>query len=151
MALATVTAAVGLAGCGRSSSSTSSSITASAWKARIDKLCATNNAQVKAVPAAEANTIARIEKLDAIATGTVNEIKAIPIPSSIQSSAQEWVNMLDQLGTKLNTMIVDLKAGKSTQGSALAAQANSLDARASARAKALGLPSCAAEAQPGGS
>ncbi len=151
-ALLSAIALVAVSGCGSSKSPSSTSGTSpSSYRAQVNALCASDNAQITAMPKSEGTTLAGLDKLDAIAVGTINKVKAIPIPSSISSGVSSWLGVIEQEKTNAGQIIADLKAGKTSAAQALATRAGALGAHGNSDAKALGLSSCAVNAQPSGS
>lgn len=147
VALLSTVALATLAGCGSSKSGTS----AASYTTQVNALCATNNAQIKALPKSDENSLAGIEKLDSIATTTLAKIKAIAPPSSISSGANKWLGVVVQEEADAGEIINDLKTGKTSAVQSLGSKASALDAQTNGDAKSIGLSSCAVSAQPSGS
>src|ERR1700758_5628423 len=82
-------AAVGLAACGGSSSNSSG---VSAFKSKVNSLCAGNNAKITALPASSAATIAGLRQLGAIAVSTLNQAEALKPPQSIAAKFNAYLS-----------------------------------------------------------
>ena len=97
-------AAIGTSGCGSSSSSSGSGTSAASYRTQVNKICASANAQVKALPASTSNSIAGLQMLLSLQASTLAQIKAVSAPSSLRSQVSEWLGVVDQeegLATKL--------------------------------------------------
>lgn len=140
--------AVVLAGCG--SSSSSSGVSESSYRDQVNKLCANNNAQIKALPASTANSVSGLSQINDMSQKTLSEIKSVTPPSSLSSDVNSWLGVIDQEATLANQIIAALKAGNINQAKSLASQAQSLDTQGNSKASALGLSDCAVSAQPSG-
>jgi hypothetical protein len=137
-----------LAGCGGSSKS--SGITPPFYRARVNKLCATGNAQIASMSRREAATAAGLGKIYAIGTQTFGEVKAVSVPRSMSAGVRSWLSVIQQEGTLAGQIIDDLTAGKIGALPSLVRKASALNAQGSSQAKALGLSSCAVNALPSG-
>src|SRR5581483_3446777 len=120
------------------------------YRAKVNALCAANNAQIKALPAGTQNSLAGLNKEYAIALGTLHQIRAVSPPSSLSGTVKTWVGVLDQEETAVTKILNDLKTGQTAQAELAAAQAQSLVTQDDVDAKNLGLAACAASVQPGG-
>jgi len=145
-AAATLAILLGITGCGGSGS-----ITPATYRAKVNKLCATGNAQIEALPANSVNSIAGIERLDAIANATLRRIKTITPPSSISSAVHTWLGTLDRASSDTGQIITALRAGQTTQAATLGGQVAAVNPQSNTEAKAAGLDSCASDAIPRGS
>jgi hypothetical protein len=140
-------AAIGLTACGGSSSNASGT---SAFRSRVDALCATNNAKVRALPAGTENTLSGLRQLDAIATSTLTQIEALKPPSSLAAKFGAYLSGVKQEAAVATKVIDDLAANNLNGIKALAPQIQSLNTASNAAARAMGVPTCAAVATPGG-
>jgi hypothetical protein len=161
--LAILIGVVGLTGCGSSSSSNSSSSTSSsstssassgisvaAYTAEVNKLCLTNNDQIKALPVSVETTAAGLDKLLSIAQATLARIKQIEPPSSIKTSVENWLAAVEQTEQTAIKLVAAAKAGNQNEFKSLTAEGKTDSARTMADARALGLPACAATSEPSG-
>jgi hypothetical protein len=142
--------AVGLAGCGSSSSSSSSGPAPAAYRASANKICATLNANITALPKSTASTIAGLDKLLAAGEATLAQLKAITPPSSISARVGSWLGLVTQSGTSASKLVAAAKSGNKSQIQQLSATTATLDSQTNAAARSLGLPDCAVSAQPSG-
>lgn len=138
-----VVVAVGIAGCG------SSQATPASYRTTVNKLCAANNAKLRSLPAT-ANNLAGGQLELKIASDTLAAIKRVPPPSSLSSGVHAWLGDIEQERTLLTQALSELKAGQTSQLSALVPRAQALQTQGNAAASRLGLPSCAQNASPGG-
>jgi ABC-type glycerol-3-phosphate transport system substrate-binding protein len=146
----TVAVAIGLAGCGSSSSSSSSSITPAQYRTSVDKLCAAYNASVRALPKSTTASIAGLTTLANSAKNALAQIKTVPPPSAIKAGVNKWLADLEQSEANVAKLLDAFKSGDTTELRSLAAQGTKLNTQGNAQAQALGLPSCAENATPGG-
>lgn len=159
--LAIVIGVAGISGCGSSSSSNSSTsssstssassgISVAAYTAEVNKLCLTNNDQIKALPVSVETTAAGLDKLLSIAQGTLARIKQIEPPSSIKTSVENWLAAVEQTEQTAIKLVAAAKAGNQNELKSLTAKGKVDSARTMADARALGLPACAATSEPSG-
>jgi ABC-type glycerol-3-phosphate transport system substrate-binding protein len=149
--LAVVTAvAIGLAGCGSSSSSSSSALSPAQYRTSVNKLCAAYNASVRALPKSTTASIAGLTTLANSAKNALAQVKSVTPPSSMTAGVNKWVGDLEQSEANVSKLLAAFKSGDTAQLRSLAADGTKLNAQGNAQAKALGLPSCAGQAQPGG-
>jgi hypothetical protein len=142
--------AVGLAGCGSSSSSSSSGISPAAYRASANKICATMNANITALPKSTASTIAGLDKLLAAGEAALAQLKAITPPSSISARVGSWLGLVTQSGSTATKLVAAAKSADKSQIQQLSAASATLNSQSNAAALSLGLPACAASAQPSG-
>jgi hypothetical protein len=150
VAVSVVALAVGIAGCGGSSKS-SSGMTPASYRATVNNMCATANAEVTALPASTNESVAGLNKILVIAKTELARIKAIAPPSSMSAGVSKWVGADEQEAADVDQILGALKAGNTSQARSLDAKATQLDSQTNAQAKSLGLPGCAANPQPSAS
>lgn len=136
-----------LAGCGGSSSGPSPA----SYRAGVNKICATYNAKITALPASAVNTISGLDELEGDASSGLRQIKALTPPSSMSTGINRWVVSLTRSETDASNAIAALRAGNDAQAKSFALAGSALNTRDNADARSLGLPSCAANPQPTGS
>jgi hypothetical protein len=145
-----LTAAI-LAGCGGSTSSTTSADTGAAFIAKANQVCATVNQKIAAMPAL--NTAAEIIKSEpqevALITSAVAQLKALSPPADKKATADALISGLGQEGSLLGQLIAALKAGDAAKVKTLANQETTLNQADGARAKTLGLTECTKNVEPG--
>jgi hypothetical protein len=144
---AAVTVALCVAGCGGSDSG--SSLTS--YRASVNKICATYNAKITALPAKTASTISGLAKVEGEASAGLHQIKALTPPGSMSARVNRWVDSLKQSYTDASQAIAALRAGDVARARSFALAGAALNSRDNAEARSLGLPSCAANPQPSGS
>ncbi len=146
----TVAVAIGLAGCGSSSSSSSAPITPAQYRTSVNKLCAAYNASIRALPKSTTASIAGLTTLANSAKNVLAQVKSVTPPSSLSSGVNKWTANLEQSEANVAKLLDAFKSGDTAQLRSLAAQGTKLNAQGNAQATALGLPSCAENATPGG-
>lgn len=139
---------VALAGCGGSSSSPSSS--PSAYRDAVNKICAADNAKIKALPASTTNSVAGLQKLLSIELRAVSQVKALRPPSSISTQVNTWLATVSQTASNATQLLGAVQSGDKPKTQALASQAQTLNTQTNSQARALGLTSCAQNSQPSG-
>ena len=143
-------AVIGIAGCGSSSSSTSSGLSPAVYRSEINKICAANNARITALPANTSNSVSGLEKEFSIVESTLSQVKGITAPGSLSAAANSWLSTIERDSAIATTLINDLKAGKTAELQSQLGKATSLETKGNDAAKSLGLTSCAVNAQPSG-
>lgn len=145
-------AAVALAACGGSGSSSSSSsgLSPTAYRANVDKLCAAYNNSVRALPKSTTGSIQGLTTLANSAKNALAQIKSVPVPSTLNTAVNKWFADLEQSEANVQKLLAAFKSGDTTQLRSIAAEGTKLNAQSNAQATALGIPSCAQNAQPSG-
>lgn len=132
-------------------SGSSASDDATSYRARINELCASANAQIEALPASDASNVAGLRTELAIDTTTLAQVKAVSIPRSLSSEANRWLSDVEQNLALAKKAVRDLQAGNVSAAESLVAQGRSTKAAGHAAATLLGVPGCAKNPAPGGS
>jgi hypothetical protein len=147
--------AVALSGCGGSGSSShsaasggSGAITPSAYRTRVDKICAEVNTAITALPASEATTVPGAQQELRLATSALEQIKAVTPPQSLSRQVHVFVGDLERSDAVARQIVSDLKARNVAELEPLVAKARTLNDKGNQDATALGLPSCAQNPQP---
>lgn len=141
---------IGLAGCGSSSSSSSSGLSPTAYRASVNKICAAYNEGIRALPKSTTGSLAGLTTLANSAKNALAQVKAVTPPSSMAAGVNKWTSLREQSEANVNKLLAAFKSGDTTALRAAAAQGTKLNAQANAQARALGLPSCAENATPSG-
>ena len=141
-------ASAAIAGCGNSGSN---GITPTAYRTKINSLCAANNAKIDALPGNTGNSLAGLKEEDAIIVDTLAKIKAVTPPSSLSSEVNTWIGVVDQESALATQTIDALQAGSLAKAKSLATKVASLNPQDHHNATSIGLSSCAATATPHGS
>jgi hypothetical protein len=141
---------VGLAGCGSSSTSSSSGTSAASYRASVNKICAAYNQSVRALPKSTTGSIHGLTTLANSAQNALAQVKSVTPPSSMSSAVDKWTGTREQSSANVSKLLDSFKSGDTTQLRSLAAEGTKLNVKANAQAQALGLPSCAENATPSG-
>lgn len=144
---ALVIPALCLAGCGGSGSGPSPA----SYRASVNKICATYNAKITALPTGAQNTLSGLDEAEGDATTGLRQIKTMKPPSSMSSSIDRWVGSLTESETDARNALAALRTGNDAQAKSFATEGSALNTRDNAEATSLGLPSCAQDPQPSGS
>lgn len=142
----------GIAGCGGSSSSrsTSSGTTPAAYRASVNRICAAYNASVTALPKNTTGSIKGLTTLATSARNTLDSVRAVPPPASMAPSVERWIANLEQSEANVSKLLAAFRSGDTVALRTIAAQGTALNAQGNAQARALGLTSCAENATPSG-
>lgn len=119
---------------------------AASYRAQVNKLCASANSQIEALPASDASSIAGSQKQLSIDATTLSHIKAVPIPSSLRSAVTKWLADVEHVFALSKKVVSDLQAGDVSAAESLVAQGKATDAASHAAATSLRLPDCAKSA-----
>lgn len=141
---------VALAGCGSSSSSSTSGTSPASYRAAVNKLCTAYNDSVRALPKSTTGSIQGLTTLANSAKNALAQVKSVTPPSSISSAVNKWIASLDQSSANASKLLDAFRSGNTVELRSLAAEGTKLNAQGNAQARALGLPSCAQNATPSG-
>jgi len=128
------------AGCGGGGSSSSGQLSASELKSKANQICSDLNDKTK--------NVSKSEDFDAALKATndaIKKLKALQPPASMKAKYQAFLDELDAgvpVLTKLVKAVDDKNLSEATK---LVPQADQVDRRANAAARAIGLDSCAQE------
>jgi hypothetical protein len=143
-----------LAGCGGSSSSSSSSgstTSRASFITQASAICTNVNTEVAALPAIR--TGAELLKTGARelaeSSAALDQLKAVTPPAATKVAFGRYVAGIVQEEAILKQALAAIKAGNSAQAQRLAVQSKTLGLKDNAEANNLGLPACAANAEPG--
>jgi hypothetical protein len=161
--LAILIGVAGISGCGSSSnssssassassstSSSSSGISVAAYRARVNQICLNNNDQIKALPTSVETSLAGLNELLSIAETSFVRIKQIEPPSPIKSSVDAWLAEVGQSEQNAIELVAAVKANDPKKIQSVTTKGDATAVRTKADARALGLPDCAQNANPGG-
>jgi hypothetical protein len=139
-----------IAGCGSSSSNSSSGVSPASYKASVNKICAAYNQSIRALPKSTTASLKGLTTLANSAKNTLAQVQAVTPPASISKAVDKWTATLEQSSANVSKLLDAFKSGDTTQLRSLAAEGTKLNAQGNAQATALGLSSCAQSATPSG-
>lgn len=141
---------IGLTGCGSSSSSSSSELSPTAYRASVNKICAAYNQSIRALPKSTTGSLGGLTTLANSAKNTLAQIKSVTPPSSMAAGVNKWTANLEQSEANVAKLLTAFKSGDTSKLRTVAAAGAKLNQQGNAQAQSLGLPSCAENATPSG-
>jgi hypothetical protein len=149
--LSAMLAAGALAGCGGSSSTSTSADSGANFVAQANQICAAVNRKIAALPAINtpAEVIKSLPQEVAVITAAVGQLKALTPPADHKAIADQLTSGLGQEGALLQQIVAALKAGDAAKLKSLATRETSLNTTDGARAKSLGLTECTKNVEAG--